>query len=241
MLVSLVIPFYNEEQCFNKVVDPLIEILDTNQIDYELALVDNGSWDNTGKLIDQKLATNPRIKKIRVEVNQGYGWGILTGLRKCQGAYLGYLCGDGQIKPDDVVKTIRHIVQNDSDFVKVRRVKRMDHALRRWVSKLYDLTFPLIFSLKIRDLNGTPKLFKRQYLDVFDLQSRDWFLDPEILIKSELLKLKIDEIPVIFYSRLGGSSHVSLLRDIWQFASNAYRFRTSREFAEWKKKRVSRN
>ncbi|MBI4599771.1 glycosyltransferase family 2 protein [Candidatus Uhrbacteria bacterium] len=241
MLVSLVIPFYNEEQCLNKVVDPLVETLETNQIDYELALVDNGSWDNTGKLIDQKVSQNPRIKKIRVEVNQGYGWGILTGLRKCQGAYLGYLCGDGQIKPDDVVKTIRHILKNDSDFVKVRRVKRMDHVVRRWVSKLYDLTVPLIFSLKVRDLNGTPKIFKRQYLDMLDLQSKDWFLDAELLIKWKRLKLEIDEIPVVFYPRLGGSSHLSLLRAIWQFAKNAYRFRTNKELVEWEKKRVSRN
>ena len=237
MLISLVIPLYNEEDGFEKSLQPLISSLDSGRIDYELILVDNGSRDKTGQLIDQQVAKNPRIKKAAVEINEGYGWGITTGLKLAKGEYVGYTWGDGQIDPKDVLETIDRITNQGYDLVKACRVRRKDSLLRWAVSKVYNYIFPMLFDLKSQDLNGAPKLFKRKYLDILDIQSKDWFLDAEIMIKSEYLKLKIEEIPVTFGVRQSGKSNVSLIRDIWQFLRNAYYFKTGKVYSQWKRSR----
>lgn len=237
MLVSLTIPLYNEEACFGEGLNPLIAALESRRIDYELALVDNGSHDKTGKLIDRLAAKNPRIKKVVVAVNQGYGWGIIQGLKAARGDYIGHMWGDGQISPEDILKAVDKALTGEYDLVKAQRVKRKSALARRVVSKIYDLTFPVFFGLKSRDLNGAPKLFRRNLLETLDLKSKDWFIDAEIVIKCEYMNLKIAEIPVTYEVRKGGKSHVSLLRDIWQFIKNGYNFKTGTEYAQWKKSR----
>ena len=75
-----------------------------------------------------------------------------------------------------------------------------------------------------RDVNGTPKLFKRSSYEKINLVSNDWFLDAELLIKAKSKKLSIKEIPAIFTPRAGGSSNVSYLT-IFEFLFNIFRYR----------------
>ncbi|MFQ5672002.1 MAG: glycosyltransferase family 2 protein [Nitrospinales bacterium] len=235
MVFSLVIPFYNEEECASQIIDSLVQFLDSSAIDYELILVDNGSRDRTAALIDQKVARHPRLKKVTVKVNEGYGWGIICGLQEAQGDYVGFMCGDGQIHPQDVVKSMSYASESNCAMVKACRNTRQDGLLRRIVTRIYNSIFALIFNLKTHDLNGTPKFFKRSYLDILDIQSKDWFIDAEIIIKLESLGVKIDEIPVAFHARKGGSSHVKIVTTCVQFLKNAYRMKTGKDFLEWKK------
>ena len=80
-MLSLVFPAYNEEAGLRDVVLCLMGALDEAGIVCELVLVDNGSRDGTERVIDALAQCDPRIRKVRVPVNQGYGWGILCGLR----------------------------------------------------------------------------------------------------------------------------------------------------------------
>ncbi len=239
MLISIVIPLYNEEECIDLLVDPLVDVFHAANVNYELVLVDNGSHDKTGELIDSKVKENSKIRKIWVKKNEGYGWGIISGLKAAEGDYIGFMCGDGQVSPQDVVKTIKHILEHDCDMAKVRRTKRNDGFVRRVVTQLYNGTIPFLFGLKSRDLNGTPKIFKRAHLELFDPWSKDWFIDAELMIKAEYLNFKIDEIPIVFEARKGGESHISVISAACQFLQNAFRFKTERKFDQWKKSRLS--
>ncbi len=239
MTVSIAIPFYNEEEAFQNMIDPLVDQLESAGISYELVLVDNGSWDKTGSLIDNAIAGNPKLKKVRIEKNEGYGWGIINGLKSSTGSHVGFICGDGQVTAEDVVKTVQFALNDERDLVKVRRVERKDGFLRVAVTRVYNWTVPYLFGLKTRDINGTPKIFSRKLYEQLDLQSKDWFVDAEIMIKSDHLKVDPYELPVTFNAREQGSSHVSVLKAILEFVKNVYHFKTCRHYKLWKKSKQS--
>ena len=240
MTISIVIPFYNEEEAFQETLDPLLKELEVSKVTYELILVDNGSWDKTGYLIDQAMIKNPRLKKVCVDKNEGYGWGIINGLKSTTGNYVGFICGDGQITARDVVKTVQFAIKENYNLVKVQRKKRKDGFLRVVVTRIYNWIVPYIFSLKTRDINGTPKIFSRELYEQLDLQSKDWFIDAEIMIKSDILGVHFQELPVTFNARKKGASHVSVLKAILEFVKNVYQFKTSRHYKSWKEsKRLS--
>src|SRR5258705_3631911 len=111
--LSLVIPLYDEEAGARAVAVGLYRALDAAAIDYELVLVDNGSRDRTGAIVDELSIENPRVRKVRVEVNRGFGYGILQGLAATRGAWVGYLGRGRQIAPHDRVRGVPPRVSPD--------------------------------------------------------------------------------------------------------------------------------
>ncbi len=240
MAFSLVIPFYNEEKNISGVVSGLVSNFERVSTDYELILVDNGSVDKSPQILENLANENrDRIKVVHVPVNQGYGWGVINGLKQASGEIVGYMWGDGQIKPEDVIRVFNHLNDGDCDLVKAKRVVRRDGVIRRILSVAYNLLFLIMFSMTTMDINGSPKIFKGELLETLHPESKDWFIDGEILIKARYLKLKVGEIPVEFLHREQGKSHVRF-NTIFEFARNMLNYRFGRGIKQWKQE-ISRS
>ena len=227
--LSLIIPMYNEGDVAEEVVDELQDQFNRAQINYELVLVDNGSTDHTGEILLKMAEKDSRIKVIRIHRNQGYGWGIINGLRWASGEYLGFMGGDGQIEAGDVVRVYREMIKGQHPLCKARRFKRKDGFLRNIISLIFNKLFVYTFKVNVGDINATPKIMTRSLYNRLNLSSKDWFLDAEVLLKSNSLGVAVAEIPVVFHSRQGGSSNVKM-GTVWEFLRNmaAYRLRGSR-------------
>ncbi len=225
--------FYNEEENVLSVVTNLKEALERRGIDYQLVLVDNGSTDGTSKYIDDLVKGDDRLKKATVVENKGYGWGAIHGLNAGEGEWVGFMAGDGQVDPRDVVRLFQ-AAGSGADLVKVRRSYRQDGFVRGVISDVYVMIFCLIFNLPFYDVNATPRIFRRKWLDKFRLVSRDWFLDAEILVKAKNLGLSIKEVKIVFKRREGGASNVNLIT-IFEFLKNIAKLRFGRELKQWKK------
>ena len=123
MRFSLIIPCYNEaanlklllERCKELAVRPGVEVI----------LVDNGSTDGTAEALLDLLPQYPGCRSIHVEKNQGYGFGIVSGLKAAKGKILGWTHADMQTDPQDALKGLDLFEKHGDDiFVKGRRYGR---------------------------------------------------------------------------------------------------------------------
>ena len=230
--ISLVIPCYNEASSVRGTATQIVEALHGQNIKLELILVDNGSTDETGKIIDQLVAEGLPVVKVTVDVNRGYGHGILSGLQACTGEYAGFLCADSQVDAVDVARVAEIAINSHTPkLVKVRRRFRMDGLHRKLISIFYNVLANLVFGgLHSIDINGNPKILPREYLQRMELRSEDWFLDPEVMIKSKRLGLPVYEFNVLGQMRAEGLSHVRG-STMWEFFKNLMRYRFDRNLA----------
>lgn len=224
--VSLAIPCYNEAAVLRITVLRLVQAFREIRISFELVLVDNGSSDSTGQIIDDLIKDGLPIVKRSIPVNQGYGHGILTGLEACRGRIIGFLHADGQCDSRDVAKVCDVALNLERPtLVKIRRRFRMEGLRRKFTSLVYNVVinalFPGIGSL---DVNGSPKVFPREYLARMEIQSRDWFIDPEMMVRAKALGLPVMEVNVMWQVRPGGKSNVDASTSI-EFIFNLLKYR----------------
>ena len=234
-LFSIAIPLYNEEECVERCVTELVDALDAAypQV-YELILVVNGSQDRTGEICRQMAQRYGSIRTVGVAHNLGYGGGILQGLSAAEGEFVGFMCGDGQVAPKDLIGAMRTIENGPYDLVKALRVTRGDGWIRRLNSIAYNTLFRLLFGTRTRDINAMPKFWRRSVAPALDLTCTDWFIDAEILIKASHRGLRIYEMPIDYLRRAGGRSVVRL-STVLQFLRNALHLIRSGKIRSWKK------
>jgi len=97
--LSLVMPCFNEENCLDLTVPPLLQVFQQAGVDLELILVDNGSTDRTSAVIDGLIARGLPIVKGRRIVNQGQGLGIRSGLQMSRGPMWVISAPMGRLRP----------------------------------------------------------------------------------------------------------------------------------------------
>ena len=226
---SLAIPAYNEGESIGFVVRGVVEAVRKVQPDFEIVVVDNGSTDNTAGILDSLKKEIPEVKTIKITLNKGYGGGILTGLSNCSGEVLGFMHADSQVDPERIPDIYNKLIHANLDFCKSVRVKRKESIFRITQSIIYNALFRLLFGGNYRDINGTPKIFRRNFYERLNLFSRDWFLDPEIMIKAMKMGGKIGEVEIIWDPRKGGPSHVSLFT-AFEFVKNMFLYKFFKDF-----------
>jgi glycosyltransferase involved in cell wall biosynthesis len=229
--LSIVMPCYNEESVVGYTIPKLAVAFAKAGYQLELVAVDNGSHDRTGELLLELAARHPGVAPHRVDVNEGYGNGILQGIAECHAPWIGMIPADGQVDAEDVVRLYEAAVAAGRPVLaKARRRFRMDGLARKVVSIVYNLFVRLLWpGMQSLDVNGTPKLLPREHLLAMNLQSKDWFLDPEIMVKAYYMGLPVLEFNVFGRLRGSGLSHVRAAT-CWEFFSNLLVFRFSRKW-----------
>lgn len=234
--VSFVMPCYNEEAIVGYTIPRLVAAFERAGYRLQLVAVDNGSTDATGEELRRLSLEYPVVEVTRIAVNQGYGNGILSGVPLCRAPWVGFIPADGQVDAEDVVRLYEAARASRGWVVaKVRRRFRMDGLLRKLVSVSYNVFVRLLWPrLGSIDVNGTPKLMPRELLERMDLQSRNWLLDPEIMIKAHYLNASVLEFNAFGRMRSNGLSHVRASTCL-QFFTALLRMRLGRELPEWRR------
>ena len=89
-----------------------------------MILVDNGSTDDTPQVLQKIVAAGPPIRSVRVDVNQGYGFGILAGLAAARGAVMGWTHADMQTDPKDALTALALFKQSTTPNLFVKGARR---------------------------------------------------------------------------------------------------------------------
>lgn len=225
--LSIVVPSYNEALHLERVITTMARAFLTANLDYEICIVNNGSRDATNTVIEKLKSADQRITGITIAVNRGYGGGILAGLAGARGRVLGWTHADGQADPNDIIRLFHKMRSEHRELGKAVRVVSFEPRIRKILSALYYAIFQVLFWSPYRDMNGTPKLLTRNAMEKFSLESQDWFIDPEFVIKALRYRMPITEIETTWHVRKSGGTKARLFLAGLEFFKNMliYRFR----------------
>lgn len=222
MKLSVVVPCYNEEENIPLILERFREIIKRDDI--EVILVNNGSTDGSSKVLEELLPKYAFAKTTLVPVNQGYGYGILQGLRECTGEYIGWTHADMQTDPADILKALA-IIEEEKEpvFVKGNRKGR----------PLFDVFFTAGMSLfetcylhkKLYDINAQPNIFPKTFFDGWENPPYDFSLDLYAFYMARVKGLKVVRFPVLFPERIHGESKWNTgLKSKWKFIKRTMEF-----------------
>jgi len=223
--LGISIPLFNEEGASEQVLHQTMYVLRECNIPFHLAVVNNGSTDSTGSIIDSMSKSFPEIIPIHFDENQGYGGGILAGMRALSPKGLdvvGWMWGDGQISPE-ILPPLYEACQKGHHMAKAQRTKRKDGFDRLFISNIYALTMKAM-GCSTKDINGCPKLFPANVWHSIDVRSEDWFIDAEVTLLGERKNWNIYQCPVVMEPRYHNQSKVRI-HTIIEFAWNISRWK----------------
>ena len=205
-LLSLVLPCYDEAAGLPHLIRR-IEQAFVRERETEVILVDNGSTDTSPEIM-ASLAGHPLIRSVRVEVNQGYGYGILAGLRAARGRYLGWTHADLQADPADALRALEVIRREGGDnlYVKGRRHGRpLGDVVFTVGMSLFET---LLLQTRLWDINAQPNVFPRAFFESIAADApHDWSLDLYFYHAARQRGLRVLRFPVRFGVRPHGASH----------------------------------
>lgn len=215
--LSIIIPLLNEEENVEPVTKEIGEVLSLAAIPYEIICVSNGSTDRTEEIITDLSRHYPHIKGIFLK-EKGYGLAVITGFRAATMDWLTIVSGDGQVDPADLIKAYEVMERTNVDIVKPRRVHRSDGQHRAFLAAGQTILLKILFGLPGWDIDGPPKIIKREFVEKLALESREFFIDPEIMIKTKHAGGRMIEVDVGWRERKRGTPFVAraLLRTSWR-------------------------
>jgi glycosyltransferase involved in cell wall biosynthesis len=205
--LSIIVPCLNESGNINGLIPRLDSALQQLGVTYEIIVVDNGSLDKT-KQIATVIAAQYSTVSVVEEKQRGFGLTLRKGFSASKGEVLGYIHGDNQMNPRVIVEMYKKLQSDNVAVCKAMRRNRRDGGIRSFISISYNFIFRILFGTRCHDINGSPKIFTRDFYEAADLKSEDWFIDPEIVIKADHLGFSIAEHAIDSADRLHGVSKV---------------------------------
>jgi glycosyltransferase involved in cell wall biosynthesis len=163
MDISVVIPLFNEDESLPELAAWIDRVMADNRYSYEVIMVDDGSYDQSWKVIEELSAANPCIKGIRFQRNYGKSAALNEGFRAAQGDVVITMDADMQDSPDEIPGLRNMIISDGYDLVSGWKKKRYDNALTKNLpSKLFNATASKVSGIYLHDFNCGLKAYSRK-------------------------------------------------------------------------------
>ncbi len=206
--LSVFFPCYNEEANIKDTALKAIDILQKITPKWEIVLVNDGSKDNTAKVLKDIQKLHPKnIKIITHNPNRGYGAAFKSGIYNSQYQWIAFTDSDGQFDFSEITNFIKTQQQSKADLVIGYYKHRQVSPFVVFTSKVWELIVFILFGLKVHDIDCGFKLFSKKVVDTIPkLQAeRGAFISSEFLLNAKHNGFKIVEIPVNHYPRTQGN------------------------------------
>lgn len=230
--LSVVMPAYNEEKRLPKTLKEVDEYLKTQNYDYEILVVDDGSKDNTVEIVKSLQSEIKNLKIISYKVNRGKGYAVRFGLLEAQGEYRLLTDADNSTSLDQIEKMWPEFYKGFDVVIGSRDVEGAvsdppQPAFRVFTGDVFMYLRKIIVGLwEIDDTQCGFKVFSAKCVkEVFPKGKIDRFaFDPEILILAKRAGFKIKEVPIYWKNDLDSKvkfkSMVKMLIDLFKIRLN---------------------
>jgi polyisoprenyl-phosphate glycosyltransferase len=223
--LSIIVPCYNEEKNIPLILERFSSIIKSD--DVEVFLVNNGSIDNSEVVINEQIASYPFARIVKVETNQGYGFGVTSGLKEARGQFIGYTHADMQTDPIDMFKALEILEKQHNPKNTYIKGDRKGRPLFEQFFTMGMSAFETIYLGRILwDINAQPNIFHRSFFDsIKNSCPKDFSLDLYFLYMAKKLGLNVIRFDVLFPERAHGESSWNKgLTSKWKFIKRTISF-----------------
>jgi glycosyltransferase involved in cell wall biosynthesis len=198
--ISIIIPVYNEEAKISIILSQIKQILADTQLEYEIIIINDGSTDDTEKIVHEVKKSDAYIKLISYRDNMGKGHAVKLGVEESNGDVTLFLDGDLNVSPKEIKNYVKELEGFDIAIAsKAHQLSRVEcTASRRFLSKAYNNLVRLVVGIKIRDTQSGLKIGNTSVLkNIFKIMLVEGYaFDVELLSIATMEGLKIKELPI---------------------------------------------
>jgi glycosyltransferase involved in cell wall biosynthesis len=200
--LSIVMPAYDEAANIARALERVTAVAERLCAEHEIVVVDDGSRDGTGRLVEAAAAHDPRIRLITHPRNRGYGEALRSGFQAAKLDLLFFTDADNQFDPGELARFLPWI--DRVDVVAGYRLQRQDPLARRLAAWAWNSLVRVLFYVPVRDIDCAFKLFRRAALERIDLESIGAMVNTELMVKLGRSGCAIVEVGVRHYPRTAG-------------------------------------
>ena len=166
MDISVVVPLYNEAESLPELEAWIRRVMEEHHFTYEIIFVNDGSTDNSWKVIKELQKTNPAVKGVSFRRNYGKSPALNTGFQRAKGDVIITMDADLQDSPDEIPELYRMITEDNYDLVSGWKQKRYDPLSKTIPTKLFNATARLVSGIhNLHDFNCGLKAYRRDVIE----------------------------------------------------------------------------
>src|SRR5579859_2605518 len=211
---SIVVPFFNEQENIPALYMKLTEVMDSIGEPYELVFVDDGSRDNSFRVLSEIYEHDRRVNLIRLRRNFGQTAALKAGFDFARGGVIISMDGDLQHDPEEIPRFLEKI-EEGFDLVSGWRYARRDHWLMRQIpSRAANWMMAKLSGVELHDFGTTFKAYRREIIQEIQLYGELHRFIPAL---ASTTGAKIAEVPIENLERKSGKSNYGIGRTIRVF------------------------
>ena len=225
-MLSIAVPVFNEEKRLPEKLTSYADYLEKNFPDYEIVFVNDGSYDNTLKVLETLSSANPKIRFINNDKNRGRGFAMRVGVLAAQGDYILETDADFPVSPDHI-KIFMDFLDGHPEYDLI--IGSREHPdskfavkqppLRVFAGKIFHIIFGLAFGMRFNDVMCGFKMFRRDAAkDIFKfIYDSRYLAAGEIIFVARKFGYRIKELPVVWQDDKRSKVRVfkDSLRTLW--------------------------
>lgn len=167
--ISVVVPSYNEDESIPELVAWIDKVMMQNNYSYEVIFIDDGSTDNTWRVIEKSAIENSNVRGIKFKRNNGKSAALQTGFTASNGKVVITMDADLQDSPDEIPGLYKMITEDGFDLVSGWKKKRHDPISKTLPSKFFNGTTQWMSGIKLHDFNCGLKGYKSSVVKAIEV------------------------------------------------------------------------
>ena len=165
MDISVIVPLFNEAESLPELYAWIQRVMNENKFTYEVIFINDGSTDDSWKVIQDLKAKSDNVRAIRFRRNYGKSPALFCGFERAEGDVGITMDADLQDSPDEIPELYRMVMQDGYDLVSGWKQKRYDNTFTKNIpSKIYNATARKVTGLKLHDMNCGLKAYRKEVI-----------------------------------------------------------------------------
>jgi len=208
--ISIILPALNEEGNIEAAVKDIQSYFDSREEKYEIIVINDGSTDSTGDIAERLAKENGSVRVVHHPTNKGYGSALKRGFDISRYKYVFFTDSDRQFDVKGLDILLPLIKTDAVEIIIGYRLKRKDPFMRKFLSWGYNSLVGYLFDLNVKDIDCAFKIFRKDIFSKIKIESRNFFVNTEILAKARFYGFNVLEVGVPHFPRTAGKTTVTL-------------------------------